>query len=272
MSKVLCSTGCIIGRPVKRDFYLLKNFAPKINCDGFELMFYTDWYTKPDELTDFINSLGIKVPSFHVEKRIGELIAEEALDEALLNFKINCKCASAIGSKLLVMHLWNGIISDSNIKANYKAFGALNDIARDYGLCLTVENVVCNHQDPQTHLLELKKRYPEICFTFDTKMAAFHSQVEDVFAPENNHLWENISHIHLNDYRGGHMDWANLKTLHVGTGGINFDNFFENLAKVGYKGDFTVEATSFNQNGEIDFELLNSSLDKVRGYIKKYGI
>lgn len=272
MSRVLCSTGCIIGRPVKRNFYLLKDFVPKINCDGFELMFYSDWYEKAYELAEFINSLDINVPTFHVEKRIGELIAEEKLDEAARLFGLNCECAKKIGSKVLVMHLWSGIISDSNIEANYKAFGVLNDMANGCGLCLTVENVVCNRQDPQTHLLNLKERYPDIRFTFDTKMAAFHSQVEGVFAPENRHLWQNISHIHLNDYRGGHMDWANLKTLHVGLGDIDFDGFFKKLADMGYKGDFTVEATSFDQSGTVDFTLLNSSLDKVRKYIKKYDI
>lgn len=272
MNKILCSTGCLIGRPVNRNFYLLKDFAPKIDCDGYELMFYTDWYERSDELASFVNSLEISVPSFHVEKRIGSLIAEEKLDEALQLFSMNCDCAKKMGSRMLVLHLWNGIISDSNIESNYKAFPVLESMARDHGLRLTVENVVCNHQDPQTHLLELRRRYPDISFTFDTKMAAFHSQVDDIFAPENKHLWENISHIHLNDYRGGHMDWANLKTLHVGLGDINFDSFFENLANVGYKGGFTVEATSFDQNGSVDFELLNSSLDKVRQYIEKYDI
>ena len=272
MIKVLCSTGCLIGRPVKRNFYLLKDFIANISCDGYELMFYNDWYEKSHELTAFMNSLGISVPSFHVEKRIGELLAEEKLDEALPLFEINCQCANGIGAKTLVLHLWNGIISDSNIRANYEAFGILNGMAKDYGLCLTVENVVCNHLDPLTHLLELKRRYPDIRFTFDTKMAAFHSQIDDVFKEENRHLWQNISHIHLNDYRGLHMDWSSLKTLHVGLGDIDFETFFENLKKIGYNGDFTVEATSFDQNGVIDFDLLNSSLEKVRQYAEKYGI
>lgn len=36
---------------------------------------------------------------------------------------------------------------------------------------------------------ELHESYPEIRFVYDTKMAAFHSQLEELYAPENEWLW-----------------------------------------------------------------------------------
>lgn len=272
MKKVLCSTGCIIGRPVKRNFYLLGDFVKNIRCDGFELMFYSDWYDKTDELVSYLKSLNLNFPTFHCEKSIGELISEGNTEKALTLFRINCECAEKIGSKTMVVHLWNGIISDSNIERNILAYQMLNEIALSYGLDMTCENVVCNHADPLTHLKALAERYQGIGFTFDTKMAAFHSQLDDIFLDENSHLWKNIRHLHINDYKGGHMDWANLRTLHIGKGNIDFDSFFSKLSQIGYSGDFTVEATSFDQSGQVDFELLNRSINKVNEYIDKYNL
>ncbi len=272
MKRILCSTGCIIGRPVKRNFYLLGDFAKKIKCDGYELMFYSDWYEKADQLVSYLKSLDLSFPLFHCEKRIGELISEGETEKALELFRINCECASKIGSETMVIHLWNGIISDRNIERNILAYHALNEIALSFGIRLTVENVVCNHADPMTHLIALKQRYSGISFTFDTKMAAFHSQLDDIFLDENRHLWQNIRHLHINDYGGGHMDWTNLRTLHIGKGSIDFDSFFTRLSEIDYSKDFTVEATSFNQQGEIDFELLNQSIERVREYIYKYSL
>lgn len=99
----------------------------------------------------------------------------------------------------------------------------------------------------------LAKLFPDIGFTFDTKMAAFHSQLELLYADENKPLFGAIRHLHINDYGGGHMDWANLKTLHIGSGHIDFGRFFGFINSMGYSGDITVEATSFDKSGQIDF-------------------
>ena len=41
MSKILCSTGALIGRPNNRDYTLIKEFAPRLECDGFEFMMFS---------------------------------------------------------------------------------------------------------------------------------------------------------------------------------------------------------------------------------------
>lgn len=270
MHRILCSTGALIGRPNNRDFTLLKLFHGKIACDGYEFLMYDTWYDCSDELKQFVTCFPSSFPVFHVEKSVGDLISRNQVgdtEKALALFDCNCSLASALGSEKLVLHLWGGLDSDKDIAHNIACFKFLRQISDSYGLTLTVENVVCNQQDPMSHMINLAKMYPDIQFTFDTKMAAFHNQIDKLYLPENRWLFQNISHMHINDYNGGYKEWANLKTLHIGQGWINFDQLFEQLHNVNYCGDFTLEATSFNKCGKILFEELNDSLQKMRSYL-----
>ena len=268
MNELFCSTGALIGRPNGRDYRLLKEFCPQLDCDGFELMIYPDWYTHPEDLIAFLKPLGIRFPVLHCEKAMSEHITkggEEELREAFCLFRINCEVAEALGADRMVLHLWNGVISDSRFENNLEAFGNLRTAAEAHGLDLLVENVVC-HQDPMTHWEELYRAYPDIHFVFDTKMADFHRQLELLYDENHAWLWQegHIRHYHVNDYGGGYMDWNNLKVLPVGRGHIDFSRFFAFIAKTGYKGDFTLEATGFDQTGSVNFELLNTQFADVR--------
>ena len=104
----------------------------------------------------------------------------------------------------------------------------LAEMAEAHGLDLLVENVVCNRENPMKHWCELKEKYPEIHFIFDTKMAAFHEQLDLLYEKEYEWLWKegHIRHYHVNDYAGGYMDWKNLRTLPIGAGHVDFERFF----------------------------------------------
>lgn len=268
MNQIFCSTGALIGRPNGRDYRLLKEFCPQLNCDGFELMIYPDWYEQKEELVRFLKPLKINIPVLHCEKAMSEHITrggEEELAEAFRLFRINCDIAASLGADRMVLHLWNGVISDSRFENNLQAFGELHRIAESRQLDLLVENVVC-HKDPMTHWEELYRTYPEIHFVFDTKMADFHRQLELLYKEEYAWLWKenHIRHYHVNDYGGAYMEWSNLKVLPVGRGHIDFGRFFAFLNRTGYRGDLTLEATGFDQTGRVDFDMLNSQFEKVR--------
>lgn len=264
MNKILCSTGSLITRANGRNHRLLKDFAHTLQCDGFEFLIYESFYEKLDVITDELSADGLVFPSVHCDKKIGELIAEEN-ELAFELFDINCRAAVRLGAEKLVLHLWNGIISDSNFSANMSAYPRLAEISEKYGLLLTIENVVCNCGSPMEHFYELAERYPQISFTFDTKMAEFHGELSKIYEPT---IWrENIRHLHINDYGGGIMDWQNLRTLHIGSGHVDFESFFEFVKKVGYCGDFTVEANSVNTDGSVDIHKLNMDFERIRGYI-----
>ena len=270
MPFLLASTGAFIGRPNGRDFRLIEKYAPQIRCDGFELMFYEDWYSCTDELRFFLKGLAVELPTFHCDKLIGELLAQERFEEAYSRFEENCRAAAEIGSKLLVLHLWNGPTSDANIDANISGYERLLWIAAQYGLTATVENVIANGGSPLRHWHSLAKRYPGAAFTYDTKMAQFDLDNEKAFLPDNISLWRRVKHIHLNDRIGGYRDWSSYRALNLGRGDVDFETFFEGLAKVGYSGGFTVEASAFLPGGGLDFDGLISSLDRARELIKRH--
>lgn len=266
-NKILCSTGALIGRWNCRDFTLLKSCSELLKCDGFEFMMYGPWHDRIDELKSFLKTLDTTFPVFHVEKDVGNLISRNGVGDvetATDLFERNCALAKYIGSERLVLHLWGGIDSDKDINNNINVYKRLAEISKRFGLILTVENVVCNRNDPISNLFKLCAECPDVKFTFDTKMSEFHNQTEALYDPENEWLFSRIRHMHINDYNGGYMDWANLKTLHIGEGRVDFDTLFEFLKAKEYRFDFTVEATSFDQSGAIDCDALNKTFAKIR--------
>lgn len=271
MNRILCSTGAVVGRPNGRDITLLRRCMDELSCDGYEFMMYETWYDKLGEVLGFMEHLGAAVPTLHVEKQVGELLGrgEEEQAEGLRRFEINCAAAGALGAGLLVLHLWNGMDSDHNIARNMACYPALREIADRHGLTLTIENVVCAVADPMTHMRALADAYPDVCFTFDTKMAAFHGQLTRLYSDGSAWLHGRIRHLHVNDYRGGYKDWANLRTLHIGQGHLDFGRLAEHLRRTGYAGDMTIEATSFDREGAIDFDALRGSIARLRGLIEQ---
>lgn len=272
MNRILCSTGTCIGRPNGRDWRLLEECAAKVDCDGWEFMMYDTWYDKIGEIERFMQRFPSPVPVYHCEKGVGERISRNAegdFEEALRLFEINCAMAKKFGASTLVLHLWNGQDSDRDIEWNVRAYAHLRILAQRHGLLLTVENVVCSCADPLTHMKRLVGVYPDIRFTFDTKMAEFHAQMPDMLAPENRWLWGHIAHMHVNDYQGGYKEWSRLRTLHIGEGQVDFERLFAFVGQYGYLGDYTIEATSFDQTGAIHFDDLNRSIGRLKQYLNR---
>ncbi len=267
-NRVLCSTGALIGRPNGRNFRLLSDFAPKIECDGFEFMMYSDWYDKVDDIIGFLKENEIRTPLYHCQKSIGEGISKGGEDEkdAIRRFRINAEMARDLGADKMVCHLWDGLTSDAHFENNIKAYPELRSIAEACGIDLLIENVVCNQKDPMTHWCELVESYPDIGFIFDTKMAAFHGQLELLYEKEYEWLWKegHIRHYHVNDYGGGYMDWDNLRTLPIGSGHIDFERFFRFIREISYEGSFTIESTAFNREGNVDLSMLNRQISYIR--------
>ena len=273
MHQILCSTGAIIGRPNGRNYRLLETVAPQLECDGFEFILYDTWYPESEEILAYVRRLGLNIPVMHCEKTLSEHISaggEEEFREACRLFRINCAAAAALGADRLVLHLWNGKISDTRFENNLRAYPALRRTADEYGLSLLVENVVCL-QDPMSHWTELYRHYPDIRFVFDTKMADFHRQLDLLYEPEYDWLWKegHILHYHVNDFGGDYMDWSNLKVLLLGKGHIDFVRFFRFVHETGYTGDFTLEGTGFDQQGIVHTDSLNEQFALARTYLNR---
>lgn len=266
MYKILCSTGALLGKPNGRDYTLLKELSKKLDCDGFEFMMYSSWYDEVEAIISVLKEMQLYIPVMHCEKHIGEAISKGEFEEAYRKFDINCDIAKKIGAESIVVHLWDGITSDAYFQNNIGAYSRLRDIADQYGVKVLIENVVCNQEEPMKHWCELKERFQDICFVFDTKMASFHSQMELLYEEEYQWLWEekHICHYHVNDYAGGYKEWEKLRTLPIGQGHIDFARFFQFIHKIGYEGTFTVEATAFDGDGAIDIPMLNKQFAFIR--------
>lgn len=269
MNKILCSTGAVTGKVNEYDYRLLEPLSKQLTCDGFELMMDSFWYKDIEALKIFLTKMNFYIPVVHCEKVIGEIISkgnENEQVEAYNMFDMDCNVANCIGAKKLVLHLWGGIASDSNFQNNIRAYPYLNELAEKYRLELLIENVVCNIENPMEHLCELKEKFPYVKFVFDTKMAAFHEQLELLYEKKYEWLWKegHICHYHINDYGGGYMDWSNLRTLPIGAGKVDFSRFFDFIKKINYKGDFTVEATAFDSKGVIAVDMLNEQFRYIR--------
>lgn len=269
MNKILCSTGAAIGKANGYNYKLLESLSKQLICDGFELMMDSPWYNNIEALKSFLIKKNFYIPVVHCEKVIGEIISKGSEDErteAYRMFSMDCDVADCIGAKKLVLHLWGGMASDSKFQNNINAYPYLNELAEKYELELLIENVVCNVENPMKHLKELKEKFPKVKFVFDTKMAAFHEQLELLYEKEYEWLWKDghICHYHVNDYAGGYMDWSNLRTLSIGTGKVDFNRFFDFIKRICYKGDFTVEATAFDSEGVIDVNMLNEQFKYIR--------
>lgn len=298
MNKILCSSGALIGPPNGRNYSLLKEMIPRLECDGLEFMVYGFWYPEFDELITFLadlrKQLDVDIPVVHCQKSLGEklcgmkvwtedgvtreyvMTAEEDAEtfrKGLEEFELNLRVADTVGADRMVLHLWNGLPSDKNIEKNIERFGILNEMAKKAGVILMVENVICNTHDPLYNIDLLHRAYPDAALVYDTKMAQFHGQTMQLFEPEWDWMLRDgsIRHMHINDYSGGYMDWSNLKVLPIGEGSIDFDGFFDKLSHYGYRGDYTVEATSFDlKTGTINYDRLNGCFANLRKLIKTY--
>ena len=269
--EVLCSTGALIGRPNGRNPRLLGDFVKQLTGDGLEMMMYSTWYDNVEEVTDYVRSLGLHIPVFHCQKTVGEEASKGDFALAESQVEINAKMAEALGATKMVFHLWNGQISDFFIDNNLKAYGTLRKISADHGVDLLVENVVCFNADPMLYWRKLADMYEEPHFIFDTKMAAFHGQLQEYYDGDASWAWKEglVKHYHVNDYAGGIKDWTALKTLPIGAGHIDFEEFFRFVKGTGYDGTFTLESTAFGKDGVVDFDMLNRQVAYIREQMKQ---
>lgn len=276
MTPIYVSSGAFIGRVNGRDPRPFLENAHTLGADGFEFMMYDSWYSQLDDVLALFEKKQLAFPVLHVEKNIGGIVGlgEDGWhDEAIWRFDANCRAAAKIGSKKLVYHLWNGVVSDSHIERNFGIYDELKAIAERYGLTLTVENVVCAASSPLALLSYLTTVDSKALFTFDTKMANFHrelSLVSDGFFDRL--LKDRIAHLHINDHKGAYHDFSSLRTRHIGCGEIDFDAFFFRMKKLGVHASMTLECTCMREDGTIDFEPMRESVSRVRALAERYGI
>jgi len=267
---VYCSTGAFIGRINGRNHRLLLEYGGALDCDGFEVMIFEDWYDHLGAVINDIRAGAAACPVIHSDKSIGDTSDGADRQKTLDIWKMNCEFGAAIGAKRVVAHIWGYPDSDGDREYIYERCGVLKDIAAGYNLDLLVENVVCRYKNPLTHLEALARIYPDIGFIIDTRHMQFHEEAGELY---RSHIWTdgNVRHIHINDYAGGYMNWDKLHPiLQPGKGAVDFAALFRHLAASGYAGSLTLEAPSMLADG-VDTATLNAGLGYIRRGLRAAG-
>src|SRR5438552_2638866 len=148
---VLCSTGAFSRDPDRTGHHAILEYGPDLDVDGFEVIFYSDWYRDAGRIAQDLRESGLRFPAMHAEKSIGPLLGGATREEHRQGFQnliSNCRLGSEIGAQFVVLHLWGLPASDLYIERNLAALGDCLSITEDHGLQLAVETVPCLRGDP----------------------------------------------------------------------------------------------------------------------------
>jgi len=261
---VYLSTGCFTGRPNGRDPHLLSKYHEKLNCDGFELMLYEEFYPKKAEIIREYTSLGINIPIVHFSKRIGDLLStkgDSAFSEALEQTLEDCDIACSLGAARGVFHPWGIPDSDTHIDMICDRIAEIFEKTKSTGIELLPENCVCTHSSPLKNLNKLLKKAP--CkLTVDTRAAHFHDEVYetlDAFLPDT------VGHFHLIDYVGAPHDWQARRVIcqPADSGFINFEYLLKRVKSSGFNGTLTLESSYMLEDG-VACNIFNNSIEFIR--------
>ena len=97
-------------------------------------MMYSTWYDKVPNLLKKLKKCETEFPVYALRKAHRRRFRKNAdgnFITAKEKFKVNCEIANEIGAKRMVMHLWDGIYSDTTIENNIKGYGELIKIAEE---------------------------------------------------------------------------------------------------------------------------------------------
>lgn len=264
LPRILSSTGTFIGRANGRDYRLIPQIAESTACDGFELMLLEDWSERLPVVCDFLLASGFLPETVHLEKNIGVLLSagtEKCAEEALEIYRRDMEAAARLGARLVVLHFWGGRLSDYLIDKNLPLIPLFYDIAAQYGILLTIENIPCVYGTPLFMWNRIAAYYPEAKFIFDTRFGGFHNEYKKIFASPH---WKNVCHMHISDF-GGEMIQP---ILHPGEGAMDFDDLF--AAMPSYPQAIAVESPVLAGDGTVDIEKLNRTVAYTREMCEKY--
>lgn len=259
MRKLFASTGTMVARVnnynYPRALREIRSLYDDGLCDGLELMMLVHYYDKADAVIGEVRASCVPAEVIHCEKEIGTMLsdagklqadgdrdgAERLSSDALELFRRNCMFAERLMIPRMVLHLWGGFASDTNIEYNISKLGELEAIAKRHGTRLLIENIPSQKSDPLTNWHALLPHLGESGFIFDTRFGCLHAQSADILT--DGALTPLIEHVHISDFGGGYREFKALRPiLHPGEGNVDFDEIARLLDAFGYSGTITLES------------------------------
>lgn len=265
---VLCSTGAFTREALLPDHRAILRIGPTLAVDGLELLFYAAWYPELEQVAADLRASGLRFPVIHSEKSIGPALGSaepEQRAEALRKLRENCRLGQQLGTGLLVLHLWGLPGSDEHFERNLSMLSECVTIAAAADLALAVETIPCVHADPLTNVRRAMQQDARARVALDTEFLTLHAQLDAALASEG--FWQEgrVKHIHIKDYDGQMADATGYRRyLHPGEGQIDFARFFDGLARRGFAGTVSLEASVVQPDGRVDLPKLHASLADLR--------
>jgi len=266
---VYASTGAFVTRKNNRNYRLIGPVGEKMLADGFEFLMFDSWNDEIEEIRSYLQSTCLAFPVLHMDKSIGEILSEKGesgFEESLRLFERDLETAIAIGSKTLVLHLWNGRHSDAHFEESLPIAKQFGDLAAASSVTLAIENVIPKTELSVDRLLAMSAFDKNLHFTYDTKMA--HLKNENPLLSEDPYISllteKKIVHFHMNDSDPDLYYDGRLQVLHMGEGTVDFSSIFALIKNTGYTGTVTVESTSVERDGTPQIEKMNKSLVAIR--------
>jgi sugar phosphate isomerase/epimerase len=273
---LLISSGAFSRDPDMSDYRSILRFAPQLDVDGIEVIFYSTWYADDhfQTIAKDLRSSGLNFPAVHAEKSIGALLGKgdkASVDLAIDRLNINCYFAQTIGAEILVLHLWGWPESDTNFARNLEQFNLCVDFAWRYRLWLAVETIPCIQSDPLTRVRQSFDFDPRSRVALDTEFLAYHNQLETAIA--TGWLWQDgrVMHLHVKDYNDCLATPDNKRLyLQPGQGKIDFPAFFSGLHRRGFAGNIVLESPCITPDDKVDLDPLKRSLSYLRELISTH--
>ncbi|MEX2394924.1 MAG: TIM barrel protein [Actinomycetota bacterium] len=240
---ILCSSGVFFERE-RTDAESILDYGPQLPVDGLEVLVTGRMVPILEETTEHLRSSGLTFPVIHAPKPVG---ARLPADEAIHELKATCRFARAIGSSLVVLHLWDLPDSDRDLPGRLEAATLAADIAADVGIEIAIETIPCTYATPLANIECILEHEPRARVTLDTEFLAYHDEVES--ALDVDWLWRDgiVRHIHLKDYDGSMFhDDGKRRYLPAGDGAIAFGTLFDRLNERGFTGSVSLECVPKN--------------------------
>ena len=266
--QLLCSTGTFSRYPDLTDYRSIFVFAPELEVDGFELMFYPDWTAEVEQIAVELRKTGFQFPVIHAEKGAGPALVSsqaEVREQGWQWMAASCRLGELLEASILVFHLWGLPDSDERIEENLRTLGGCLALAERCGLELAVETIPCRRADPLSNVRRAIEQDSRCVVALDTEFLALYDELEAALNAD--WLWEynRVRHIHVKDYDGGKYSTDNYRRyLHPGEGCIDFGQFFAALERRGFSGYISLETSVVNRDGTRDMRGLEKSLSRLR--------
>jgi L-ribulose-5-phosphate 3-epimerase len=178
-------------------------------------------------------------------RKTGGICPDTTWDQNLANIHATVPIAVALGLKLVTFHA--GFVPHDPADPDYakmlERLAAVSKIFGDQGIVVGLET----GQETAEELAKLLNALndPNVCINFDPANMLLYGKGDPILALRLLSPW--IGQVHIKDAVTSRVPESWGEEVPVGTGEVNWHDFFSVLAQANYKGDLVIEREAGNQ-------------------------